>query len=974
MSYLDYGAYVRVVLGDPWALRPNQYAFEEHHDKFSTHVQELRDSPQVPFVHGFTMPTVAKDAETNACFKQLLLRPHACPGLGRCLGCDATQEFCAPLSHRQRVVDEHGIPDEDAGGKALYQRVRKYSYLIPWRLFEAEQRALAERADAKIQMSSKQPVLQDSACLRCYWLPGVTRRGSVHEVFVPLLRRCLPGVPEAVLWAILRFAGFVRDDDGGCIGVAGTLAELESLQRAGDWKLGASSLKFTSPGYHDEQLTLQEFWAWRRVEYAERLELMAEARGRPRPGKENPDAVPDDPDGVHGGEDRDVDAKFDGDEAVPGASDAEDLLEVPMKMQADPQLHYEPRHKLPDAGVFDTVHRLREARVGEHNKRSPKRGLFEMFLREHDAEYREACKPQALRPAVASGASQNREAALKHQNAFAHARQGEETATTAEPPEPRGCKRRVPDGHANLGVIRELSLDELPISPKEMAAELIARSGVWQSKEQYLTILFVLQPLQTIWERALADGKADDLKKPGGLSSMTREMSVRRLFLHGPGGSGKTYCMTEVVAKIVRHFLGRRGLKAIAASNSAARLLLGKTMHQAGKMRRQQSLKAKHLKPDSRARKALETEWADMFLLLGDELSLASPPLLAGISRRAFHGRARPLRLRPEEILERTFGDVPVQVLMGDFLQLNPVKAHTLLEALCTSRVPGVPNRTTEEDKDGYSTFRSMCSNVVLFKGTHRFLDADLPALLEIMRTPGGKQVPPSLRKNIARQIQAGPGDPRIQEGFVFENVSGFFCYGAHVAIQWEQVMRMTQLHVLRMARQCQGPRALQNTTTGEPCEPPSDIAAANGQLVYYFQRVDRFKHQYSREQYEKTLRGVNLSKSAGLHGVLGLFVGMRVRLTKKVLAPELVQEAPGEVVFIQFHPDECFGHPTSSSNGPAATHTCWGNGWVLCDDCLCMWRSASMAVAMITQVLVGLGSGDWNQSQTRGSCQLRPS
>ena len=62
MSYLDYGACVRVVLGDPWALRPNQYAFEEHHDKFSTHVQELRDAPQVPFVHGFTMPTVAKDA------------------------------------------------------------------------------------------------------------------------------------------------------------------------------------------------------------------------------------------------------------------------------------------------------------------------------------------------------------------------------------------------------------------------------------------------------------------------------------------------------------------------------------------------------------------------------------------------------------------------------------------------------------------------------------------------------------------------------------------------------------------------------------------------------------------------------------------------------------------------------------------------------------------------------------------------
>ena len=70
-------------------------------------------------------------------------------------------------------------------------------------------------------------------------------------------------------------------------------------------------------------------------------------------------------------------------------------------------------------------------------------------------------------------------------------------------------------------------------------------------------------------------------------------------------------------------------------------------------------MKARHLKPDARARKALESEWADMFFLLGDELSLASPPLLAGISRRAFHGRAKPLGLRYEEELERTFGDVP---------------------------------------------------------------------------------------------------------------------------------------------------------------------------------------------------------------------------------------------------------------------------------------------------------------------------
>ena len=222
---------------------------------------------------------------------------------------------------------------------------------------------------------------------------------------------------------------------------------------------------------------------------------------------------------------------------------------------------------------------------------------------------------------------------------------------------------------------------------------------------------------------------------------------------------------------------------------------------------------------------------------------------------------------------------------MGDFLQLNPVKAHSLLETFCKSPVPGVPHKTTEEDADGFRVFRSMCSNVILFSGTHRFLDRELPSLLEIMRAPGGKKVPEDLRNRILERIQAGPQDPRIQEDFTCEGALGFFCNGAHAAIQWEQVMRMTQLHVLRMAKQSYGPRALRNTPTGAPCKSLTCDSAAQGQLVYYFQRVDRFKQDFDKRHYEQALRAVNLSKSAGLHGLLGIFVGMRVRLTKKILA-----------------------------------------------------------------------------------------
>ena len=56
-----------------------------------------------------------------------------------------------------------------------------------------------------------------------------------------------------------------------------------------------------------------------------------------------------------------------------------------------------------------------------------------------------------------------------------------------------------------------------------------------------------------------------------------------------------------------------------------------------------------------------------------------------------------------------------------------------------------------------------------------------------------------------------------------------------------------------------------------------------------------------------EALKYVNLTKSAGLMGFLGVYLGMRVRITKKLLPPMIVQEATGEVVGIVFHPKEKF-------------------------------------------------------------------
>ena len=101
---------------------------------------------------------------------------------------------------------------------------------------------------------------------------------------MPMLERHFAqtcSLPLHWVWEILRLAGEVRDDDGTIIGIANTTVELGHIQAMTG--LGAA-LCYTGPGVHDDQLTPDELFAWHRIDVAVRLEHMAEAPGRPRPG------------------------------------------------------------------------------------------------------------------------------------------------------------------------------------------------------------------------------------------------------------------------------------------------------------------------------------------------------------------------------------------------------------------------------------------------------------------------------------------------------------------------------------------------------------------------------------------------------------------------------------------------------------------------------------------------------------------
>ena len=75
------------------------------------------------------------------------------------------------------------------------------------------------------------------------------------------------------------------------------------------------------------------------------------------------------------------------------------------------------------------------------------------------------------------------------------------------------------------------------------------------------------------------------------------------------------------------------------------------------------------------------------------------------------------------------------------------------------------------------------------------------------------------------------------------------------------------------------GPEAPLNTAEGKPERDRVTRSPRPRQLVYYFQPVDRCKHQQPRGQYMSALQIVNPPKSADMHGMLGLYVAMGVRL-----------------------------------------------------------------------------------------------
>ena len=163
--------------------------FTAHYHCSTTHVQEILYAPRTPFLHGVTMPTAAKDPQTNSLFHSVLFMPTSCPHRKCCHRFPVhSSPYIEARPRRSDVNSLHGVTRPVGLSTSLRGASR---FIAPWRAHEALQLTLSQRADVKIHASRKVSALCDTTCFRTWCLIGATTKIMMHVFLLPWLQGSL---------------------------------------------------------------------------------------------------------------------------------------------------------------------------------------------------------------------------------------------------------------------------------------------------------------------------------------------------------------------------------------------------------------------------------------------------------------------------------------------------------------------------------------------------------------------------------------------------------------------------------------------------------------------------------------------------------------------------------------------------------------------------------------------------------------
>ena len=353
-----------------------------------------------------------------------------------------------------------------------------------------------------------------------------------------------------------------------------------------------------------------------------------------------------------------------------------------------------------------------------------------------------------------------------------------------------------------------------------------------------------------------------------------------QILLMGQGGSGKTAIVQEIVLPAMDKLFPpaapdyRRSTLIVCAKWSQAENISTKE-HKAMSCHRAALMgigthRNKGMLPQDR-KSALERRWNHLKALIIEEVSMVSPNLYNMLLYRGFHGRRDKFEVpEPDYMTQKgAFGRMPLVIMLGDFLQLKPTGTGiSLLSDLRAMESAGGDDGPPAEHQQAMKFF---CQTPLCFEfqASNRFKDENLRKLMDFMRAPRST-VPLDIAATW-RGMRLRPGDARLREER--------FQRGHMIAWFWDTVARWIMLRAKRDAGTLQEPLYL--VQAADTCQPPmpADLAA-------------------------KLLNQANPGDTGGIHGMLPLHIGMRIRLLEHLdLEKGLVKDAEGDIVHVAINP-----------------------------------------------------------------------
>lgn len=779
------------------------FFFEPHYSLFGSFAQKLRLYAAVPRLIGPTIPNAVQDEETNAMIKAILFTPVLCT---KPKTCACTSVFRVLIAAPKKMVNN-------------------WSFAQAWNTSRTKIEQLADQAQNRDQKAQKQHSIADCCELRSWYpendIQTSLQANALRTIIRDVLLQCR--LPLTIFDSICRClcvvheATFDKADEKNCS---------RPLR-------GNSLCTSLHPGFHPHQPFLAEYCARISRRVATNIDLIAEARIKPKKPKGQQDTATTDSEG-----DQDM-------EAEPLLSFAEhpnDTDEENIAFDDSDLTDIKPKFPLSSGDeVTKLVLRMDALDIALKSKRptAAQKTLCKYY------EFFKSAITKKMPPVQAPEKKNN----LALKTKFADALQTQRDWITNQKRFPGMSETILSSNHdfdANENV--ELELVDLPqnISPGRYAWELLQASTATEDQIDFVAL--IAQPMEKMWAQKVP---GDNKLKATNPSEMCRLIGL------GGGGCGKSWMLNQVVAPLItRFFEGDNAYVPVCATNAGARHIRGRTLHVAAGLTAKTSLKISALNLTPELQRKMKETTKNIACLAIDEISQVSAPLFHAAALRFSLARESTQKLKLEKYLQRdqSFGRCFAVLLLGDFLQLPPVPETTsLLQPV---------QYTTYEQQQARALLQTF-DQVFQFNSSKRFTDPHLIEILQCMRTGGtiSDSAWKALQKTVLRQE-----DPRLLAAGDF-----YEC-----AYSWDIV------------------------SLGQQLRPRQSACLAN-EILYYIQAIDMPERPCNRKEHLQLLQTASLSNTQKLMGMLPIHIGQKIRLTKKICAPELVQEREGTVVGIEF-------------------------------------------------------------------------